>query len=92
MSCDRMNYFLDTPRKQCNLCLCNSLDTMDHLLQCPALAKEQILLKEEVNAKFKFWGIPYSSFPQKSREEELRNQCGSRLGNTFLLQPSLTLN
>jgi hypothetical protein len=47
---------------------------MDHLLQCPALAKEQILLKEEVNAKFKFWGIPYSSFPQKSREEELRNQ------------------
>ena len=24
----RMNYFLDTPRKQCNLCLCNSLDTI----------------------------------------------------------------
>src|SRR5271170_4445954 len=48
----RMNYHLDNSRKRCNLSLCNSLDTIDHLLQCPALAKEQIQLKEKITAKF----------------------------------------
>ena len=47
----RMNYSLDGPRKICNLCLCNSMDTMDHLLQCPALAKEHLNLKQQVVAK-----------------------------------------
>jgi hypothetical protein len=88
----RMNYFLDTQRKHCNLCLCNSLDTMDHLLQCPALAKEQILLKETVDTKFKVWDIPYSSTPQKSREQESVVTCAPRLGSPFLLQLFLTLS
>ena len=77
----RMNYFLDTQRKHCNLCLCNSLDTMDHLLQCPALAKEQILLKETVDTKFKVWDIPYSS--TKSREPEICSHLRSAARKSF---------
>jgi hypothetical protein len=45
---------------------------MDHLLQCPALAKEHLQLKEEVMAKFSSWNIPFASIPCKSREIELR--------------------
>src|SRR3954453_3701615 len=48
---------------------------MDHLLQCPALAKEQNQLKKETSAKFSFWGIPYAGTPQKSHERDLRDRC-----------------
>jgi hypothetical protein len=68
----RMNYNRDMPQKCCNLCLGNSLDTMDHLLRCPALVNEQIHLKEKVVSKFDFWDIPYASIPQKPREFLLR--------------------
>ena len=71
----RMNYHHDMTLKQCNLCLGGSLDTMDHLLQCPALAKEQHHLKEVITAKFNFWEIPFSCIPQKSHEQDLRNRC-----------------
>jgi hypothetical protein len=74
----RMNYNnRDISSKYCNLCLGNSLDTMDHLLRCPALAKEQIRLKENVIQRFNFWAIPYASIPQKQRELVLRNQWRS---------------
>ena len=46
----RMNYQLDDPRKRCNLCLCNSMDTMDHLLQCPALAKNIFISNKKLVA------------------------------------------
>jgi hypothetical protein len=68
----RMNYHRDVSLKSCNFCLGNSLDTMDHLLRCPALAKEQVHLKEQVVSKFDFWDIPYASVPQKPRELILR--------------------
>ena len=76
----RMNYSLDTQRKHCNLCLCNSLDTMDHLLQC----QRAILLKETVT-KFRF-GI-FLTLPLR-RNHVNRNSvvtCAPRLGNPFLL-------
>ena len=73
-----MNYNnRDISSKYCNLCLGNSLDTMDHLLRCPALAKEQIRLKENVIQRFNFWAIPYASIPQKQRELVLRDQWRS---------------
>jgi hypothetical protein len=73
-----MNYNnRDISSKYCNLCLGNSLDTMDHLLRCPALAKEQIRLKENVIQRFNFWAIPYASIPQKQRELVLRAQWRS---------------
>ena len=68
----RTNYNRDMQLKCCNLCLGNCLDTMDHLLRCPALAKEQIHLKDSVVSKFDFWDIPYASIPQKPRELMLR--------------------
>src|SRR6185437_3820642 len=74
----RMNYSLDGPRKICNLCLCNSMDTMDHLLQCPALAKEHLNLKQQVDAKLKFLDIPYASAPTKPRDHELRKSVALR--------------
>ena len=67
----RMNYNRDISQKYCNLCLGNSLDTMDHLLRCPALAKEQVHLKERVVSKFDYWEIPFASIPQKPREHTL---------------------
>ena len=73
-----MNYNnRDISSKYCNLCLGNSLDTMDHLLRCPALAKEQIRLKENVIQRFNFWAIPYASIPQKQRELVLRDHWRS---------------
>jgi hypothetical protein len=68
----RMNYNRDISQRYCNLCLGSSLDTMDHLLRCPALAKEQVHLKERVVSKFDYWDIPYASIPQKPREHILR--------------------
>ena len=79
----RMNYHRDTESKQCNLCLCRSLDTMDHLLQCPALANEQNHLKKVTIAKFNFWGIPYACIPQKSHERDLRDRCRSAARRHF---------
>ena len=80
----RMNYSRDISFKYCNLCLGNALDTMDHLLRCPALAKEQVHLKESVNSKFDFWAIPYASIPQ-NRELALRDHWRSSARQHFTL-------
>ena len=47
---------------------------MDHILCCPALLKEQLLLKENLQAKLKAWEIPYASIPLFSREGVFRNR------------------
>ena len=79
----RMNYHLDIAAKQCNLCLCRSLDTMDHLLQCPALSNEQNHLKQITTATLSFWGIPYACIPQRSQELEFRDRCQSAARRSF---------
>ena len=79
----RINYYHDASRKRCNLCLCNSMDTMDHLLQCPALVKEHLHLKQHLDAKLKFWGIPYASTPPKPRDRELRKRWRSAVRERF---------
>ena len=66
-----MNYAKDSLSMKCNLCLCNA---EDHLLQCPALFKEHLQLKEEVEAKLLFWKIPFASTPLKSYEMETRSR------------------
>jgi hypothetical protein len=40
---------------------------MAHILCCPALLKEQLLLKENLQAKLQAWEIPYASIPLFSR-------------------------
>ena len=70
----RMSYFLGDLEKRCKLCLCNSADTMEHLLVCPALATEHLLLKEEMKLKLHLWDIPYSSMSMNSYENDSRMQ------------------
>ena len=71
----RLNYSAeDQLVKKCKLCLCNTEETMDHILCCPALLKEQLLLKENLQAKLKAWEIPYASIPLFSREGVFRNR------------------
>jgi hypothetical protein len=61
----------------------NSLDTMDHLLRCPALAEEQLYLKEKVIERFNFWAVPYASIPQRPREFALRAKWRSSAREHF---------
>jgi hypothetical protein len=68
----RMNYYMDGSQKRCNLCLCKALDTMDHLLQCPALAGEHLHLKQKITAKFSS-----CITPTNSRDREFRNRWRS---------------
>jgi hypothetical protein len=35
----RINYTKDELSRKCNLCLCNEVEKMDHLLCCPGLIK-----------------------------------------------------
>jgi hypothetical protein len=56
---------------------------MDHLLQCPALVKEHLHLKQHLDAKLKFWGIPYASTPPKPRDRELRKRWRSAVRERF---------
>ena len=79
----RMNYTRKLSAKLCPLCMGNSLDTMDHLLRCPALAEEQLYLKEKVIERFNFWAVPYASIPQRPREFALRAKWRSSAREHF---------
>ena len=57
--------------------------TMEHLLLCPALVKEHLHLKQQLDAKLIFWGIPYSSTPTTPRDRELRNRWRSAARELF---------
>src|SRR4051794_32157613 len=48
----------DASRERCNLSFCNSMDTMDHLLGCPALVKEHLHLKQHLDASSSSGGSP----------------------------------
>ena len=50
----RMNYSLDGPRKICNLCLCNSMDTMDHLL-VPLLPRNILTSNNKLTPNLNSW-------------------------------------
>ena len=63
----RMHY---SKNDRCNLCLTNSQDDMNHLLLCPALLNEHLVMKEEMKSKFSQWNIPLSSIPLHSREQK----------------------
>src|SRR5690349_4625822 len=64
-----MHYSKNDLSQRCNLCLTNSRDDMNHLLLCPALLNEHLVMKEEMKSKFSQWNIPLSSIPLHSREQ-----------------------
>ena len=47
---------------------------MNHLLLCPALLNEHLVMKEEMKSKFSQWNIPLSSIPLHSREQKTCNR------------------
>ena len=70
----RLNYHKPEETKKCSLCLSGALETMDHLLRCPALAETHILCKQTILSKLEYWRIPYSNVSFISREQGLRNK------------------
>ena len=82
----RMNYTKDEIYQHCNFCFLNAPDGMDHILQCPALRKEHLHLKEELKTKFIQWNIPYSSVPRKCREVETRCRWSAAAQKKFAPQ------
>jgi hypothetical protein len=90
----RINYTKDVYLKTCTLCLCNAEDEMDHLLLCPALAKEHLALKNEVTAKLIHWKIPFAATPLKSNEMAVRLQwrAAARKSTALSAVPNITLD
>jgi len=67
---------------------------MDHLLLCPALAKEHLALKNEVTAKLIHWKIPFAATPLKSNEMAVRLQwrAAARKSTALSAVPNITLD
>ena len=68
----RINYEKSDEMKRCSLCLSRTMETMDHLLCCPALMEEHVHLRQVVKSKLEYWQIPFSNLPFVSREHGLR--------------------
>ena len=90
----RINYTKDVHLRMCNLCLCNAEDEMDHLLQCPALAKEHLTLKDEVTAKLIYWKIPFAATPVEPNEMVVRLHwsAAARECTALSMMPNSTLD
>jgi len=68
----RTNYHESEEKKRCSLCISGAQETMEHMLQCPALIDDARYLKQRIKSRFDFWKIPYSNFPFSGREKGLR--------------------
>jgi len=68
----RTNYHESEEKKRCYLCISGAQETMEHMLQCPALIDDARYLKQRIKSRFDFWKIPYSNFPFRGREKGLR--------------------
>src|ERR1700761_331550 len=65
----RRNKHSDMKRTVCHLCQCAATEDMLHVFTCPALRKEQNDFREQVNAVFRKWDLPYGNignYPQQT--------------------------